>query len=285
MRCATPVTSVTATPYLAPTPPRIHDLLEIDTERFLKANSSVPPWVAKSLRHAPFVVVRRGPVSTEQGIAVGVRGSQRNERWPAVCHPDLVRSVLTPPMLLTRLVTASPSAPATHPDPATASPSVPVSQQATWTLLAPAPHPASTAPSSPATRPVPPTRTDTVPALRTLALLADRWKALDSPWGPGGSVGFELATGHPVATPQSDLDIVIYAAGRMTHDEARVLHESAQGLPAAVDIRVETPTCGFSLTEYANAAPLAPILLRFPYGTALGPDPWTPGSGMTATLT
>jgi phosphoribosyl-dephospho-CoA transferase len=236
MRCATPVISVPPTPYLIPTPPRIHDLLDIDTERFLEANSSVPAWVAKSLRHAPFVVVRRGPISAVQGIAVGVRGPQRNERWPALCHPDLFRSVLTPPMLLTRLVTASPSAPAS--------------------------------------RPTPPIRVGAIPALRTLTLLADRWKALDFPWGPGGSVGFELATGRPVATPQSDLDIVIYAETRMTHDEARVLHESARGLPAAVDIRVETPTCGFSLTEYANAAPLAPILLRFAAGTALGPDPW-----------
>ena len=62
---------------------------------------------------------------------------------------------------------------------------------------------------------------------------------MELPWGPGGSVGFELATGHPIATAQSDLDIVIYAESRMTHDEARLLHESAQGLPAAVDIRIE----------------------------------------------
>jgi phosphoribosyl-dephospho-CoA transferase len=136
-------------------------------------------------------------------------------------------------MLLSWLVTASPSAPVSHP-----------------------------------------TRTDAIPAVHALALLAERWNALNSAWGPGGSVGFELATGHPIATAQSDLDIVIYAESRMTHDEARLLHESAQGLPAAVDIRIETPTCGFSLTEYANVAPLTPILLRFPYGTALGPDPW-----------
>ena len=218
------------------TTPRIHDLLEIDAECFLQAQSSAPGWVAASLRQTPFVVVRRGPISTEQGIAVGVRGAQRNERWAGVCHPDLVGRILTPPMLLTWLATASPMA--------TAGP------------------------------PLSPTRTNTIPALRALALLADRWKALDSLWGPGGSVAFELASAHPVATPQSDLDIVIYAESRMTQGEARALCESAQGLPAAVDIRVETPNCGFSLTEYARAAPRAPILLRFPYGTALGSDPW-----------
>ena len=208
---------------------RIHDLLEIDAERFLEAHSSVPRWVAESLRRAPFVVVRRGPSRAEEGIAIGVRGPRRNERWAGACRPDLVRSILTPPMLLSRLVTAS------GPDPAT--------------------------------------RPEAIPALRTLALLADRWKDLASPWGPGGSVGFELATGRHAASPQSDLDIVIYAERRMTQDEARALCESAQGLPAAVDIRVETPLCGFSLTEYANRAP-APILLRFAHGTVLGADPW-----------
>ena len=228
-----------------PTTPRIHDLLEIDAERFLQAQSSAPSWVAASLRETPFVVVRRGAISTDQGIAVGVRGAQRNERWAGVCYPDLVRRILTPPMLLAWLATAGP--------PATAS------------------------------RPLPPTRTNTIPALRALSLLADRWKTLASPWGPGGSVGFELATGHPVARPQSDLDIVIYAESRITHDAARALWESAQGLPAAVDIRVETPTCGFSLTEYANRAPMAPILLRFPYATALGPDPWATELAMTST--
>ncbi len=118
--------------------------------------------------------------------------------------------------------------------------------------------------------------------MRTLALLADRWKALDCPWGPGGSVGFELGTGHHVAGPQSDLDVVIYAESRITPEEARALRESAQGLPAVVDIRVETRTCGFSLAEYAKGAPQAPTLLRFPYGTALGIDPWAADPVMTS---
>jgi phosphoribosyl-dephospho-CoA transferase len=277
MSLAIPVTPATATPT------RIHDLLEIDAERFLQAQSSAPGWVAASLRETSFVVVRRGPISTEQGIAVGVRGVHRNERWACACHPDLVRRILTPPTLLSRLIATSPTSPVT--DLAAGSRSRAAIRPAPASSSAPASHPAPGAPSTSASRAAPPTRTDITPALRALALLADRWKSLASPWGPGGSVGFELATGHPVARPQSDLDVVIYAESRMTHDEARALCESAQGLPAAVDIRVETPTCGFSLMEYANVAPCASILLRFPYGTALGPDPWTPGSGMTTTLT
>jgi phosphoribosyl-dephospho-CoA transferase len=116
-------------------------------------------------------------------------------------------------------------------------------------------------------------RVDAVPALRSLPLLVERWSELRFPWGPGGSVGFELATGRQVASPQSDLDVVIYAHTPMTSVEARELCDSAEGLPAAVDIRVETPICGFSLREYANRAP-APILLRLASGAVLGTEPW-----------
>jgi phosphoribosyl-dephospho-CoA transferase len=82
-----------------------------------------------------------------------------------------------------------------------------------------------------------------------------------------------LATGLHIVTPQSDLDVVIYAHERMTVNEAGLLRDSTQGLPAPVDIRVETPICGFSLVEYANRAP-TPILLRTESGALLGADPW-----------
>jgi phosphoribosyl-dephospho-CoA transferase len=206
---------------------RIHDLMEIDAERFLQEQGAVPEWVTQSLRATPFVVVRRGGISCERGIAMGVRGARRNERWAGVCHPSVVRMVLTPQALLSRMMAAAGVAP----------------------------------------------RTAAIPALRALPLIAERWKTLDSVWGPGGSVGFELATGRHVASPQSDLDVVIYAAKPMTTAEARALIDSAQGLPAAVDIRVEAPNCGFSLAEYANRAP-APILLRGVSGAVLGTDPW-----------
>jgi phosphoribosyl-dephospho-CoA transferase len=117
-------------------------------------------------------------------------------------------------------------------------------------------------------------RGEAIPALRSLYFLENRWIDLDRPWGPGGSVGFELATGRSVATPESDLDIVIYAERPMTADKAKVLCAGAMDLPAAIDIRVETPQAGFSLREYAYASP-APILLRTPRGAMLGGDPWT----------
>ena len=128
-------------------------------------------------------------------------------------------------------------------------------------------------PSQLLSRTIPTSRADAIPALRALNLLKDRWKDLVLPWGPGGSVGFELASGSHVANPESDLDIVIYAERRMTAEEAKSLCDRAMNLPAVVDIRVETPVCSFSLREFASQGPAA-ILLRAPGGIVLGTDQW-----------
>jgi phosphoribosyl-dephospho-CoA transferase len=122
-------------------------------------------------------------------------------------------------------------------------------------------------------RPVSTSRADATPALCALDLLKERWMGLGRPWGPGGSVGFELATGSHVVKLGSDLDIVIYAENRMMADEAKSLCARATNLPAVVDIRVETPLGGFSLREFASDNPAA-ILLRAPSGVIIGSDPW-----------
>ena len=201
---------------------RTHDLLEIDANVFISGNASSPEWVEEALRKSPFVVVRRGRV-TDLEIPIGVRGAERNQRWAAFCHPTWLKSILTPPQLLTRTIPAL--------------------------------------------------RVDAAPALRALQVLKDRWMDLDHPWGPGGSVGFELATGRYVVKPESDLDVVIYAEGKITREEAGSLHARTTNLSVAVDIRVETLACGFSLIEYERGS-AAGILMRTPDGLELGNDPW-----------
>jgi phosphoribosyl-dephospho-CoA transferase len=122
-------------------------------------------------------------------------------------------------------------------------------------------------------RTAPAFRMDAIAAFASLRILEGRWSTIPYPWGPGGSIGFELATGSHVAKPASDLDIVIYIDSRMTTGEAADLCISASDLPAAVDIRGETPICGFSLKEYASQG-YERILLRTPIGVVLGSDPW-----------
>ena len=111
------------------------------------------------------------------------------------------------------------------------------------------------------------------PALRTLQEMTGRWADLRLPWGPGGSVAYELASGRKVTTQSSDLDLVVRAKEKIGAEEARFLLDRIFGLEAKVDVRVETPLCGFSLEEYVSASS-AKILLRYPDGVRLGEDPW-----------
>jgi phosphoribosyl-dephospho-CoA transferase len=111
-----------------------------------------------------------------------------------------------------------------------------------------------------------------IPPFNALQRLVERWCDLSLPWGPTGSVGFELATGRQTTTDFSDLDIAIRAEERISVEQARLLWESALRLQTKVDIRVETLECGFSLEEYARAP--SPILLRYPDRVQFGCDPW-----------
>ena len=112
------------------------------------------------------------------------------------------------------------------------------------------------------------------PAIKVLQQVIDRWRDLTLPWGPTGSVGFELATGSQVTSEASDLDIAIRAPARITVERARALWQRVVGLQTRVDIRVETPVCGFSLQEYACTSSTR-ILLHYPDGERLGNDPWS----------
>jgi len=123
-------------------------------------------------------------------------------------------------------------------------------------------------------RTVPMSRANVIRAFRALNVLKNRWTDLDLPWGPTGSVGFELATGRPVTTEVSDLDIAIRARDRISREQARSLWERVVGLQTKVDVRVETPECSFSLEEFAcTSSPR--ILLRYAEGLRLGDDPWS----------
>jgi phosphoribosyl-dephospho-CoA transferase len=111
-------------------------------------------------------------------------------------------------------------------------------------------------------------------ALRALRQMDERWRHLNFAWGPGGSVGFELVSGQPSTNDSSDLDLIIRAPAAISRERARSLWDHTHGLAVRVDVRVETPYCGFSLEEYACGA-LERILLRYPDGPKLGADPWS----------
>jgi phosphoribosyl-dephospho-CoA transferase len=96
-------------------------------------------------------------------------------------------------------------------------------------------------------------------------------KGLD--WGPGGSAGFELASGRPTVTEASDLDIIIRAPEPFDRRFANSICIQLEGVSTRVDVLIETPYCGFSLNEYAHSQ-LDKVLVRTDTGRILAANPW-----------
>ncbi|MFB4159260.1 malonate decarboxylase holo-ACP synthase [Geomicrobium sp. JSM 1781026] len=71
-----------------------HDLLKINVIAFLKEHTSAPLWVQSSLQQVPFVVVRRAETTT--AIPIGIRGSNRSERFATTVNPSVVIKRITP---------------------------------------------------------------------------------------------------------------------------------------------------------------------------------------------
>jgi phosphoribosyl-dephospho-CoA transferase len=115
-------------------------------------------------------------------------------------------------------------------------------------------------------------------AFRTLSYLESHLVGLDMSWGPGGSVGYELASGIPAVRGESDLDFILFALTKIGITEARDLWRMISSAPGRVDALVETPFCGFSLEEFVTTSPRE-ILLRSSDGRILGSNPWNLSNG------
>jgi len=115
-----------------------------------------------------------------------------------------------------------------------------------------------------------------VPALAALGKVEECMQrlGLGCSWGPTGSVGFELASGCPTATPLSDLDLMVQADAPLAGEAAAAVLNEFMSLPATVDVLLETPYGAVSLAEYVSAP--RPILLRTATGVRLATDPWAP---------
>jgi phosphoribosyl-dephospho-CoA transferase len=99
--------------------------------------------------------------------------------------------------------------------------------------------------------------TPALSSLRTAMLLLDDF---GHPWGPTGSAGFELATGHPTTTLRSDLDLVIRLPELPATEQIATLAAELATLPAIVDCQLDTGQGAVTLTELARAS--GQVLLR-----------------------
>jgi phosphoribosyl-dephospho-CoA transferase len=116
-----------------------------------------------------------------------------------------------------------------------------------------------------------------LPALAALDAAGEILAETGLGWGPVGAVGFELASGVPSVSPTSDLDVLVRAPARVSAASARALLAALAGLPARVDVQLETPAGGVALAELA-AGPRT-VVARTAAGPRRVADPWQPGAG------
>lgn len=89
--------------------PHVHDLVQIgDLGAVREVNQDAPPWVWRSLRATPWVVVRR-PHACHGLIPAGVRGDERAQRHPIDVPLTAVTQVVAPHHLTARLLDGAPT--------------------------------------------------------------------------------------------------------------------------------------------------------------------------------
>jgi phosphoribosyl-dephospho-CoA transferase len=204
----------------------VHDLILLRTESAVISTQGDPACPYLNPNQRPWVVVRRDRISGGL-IPVGVRGSQRHERFAGFTTLGEVMEARRPDQLRVQLAEDSCQA---------------------------------------------------LQAFRTLSYLESHLVGLDITWGPGGSVGYELASGIPAVRADSDLDFVLFAPRKLEITEAQDLWRMISSAPGKVDALVETPFCGFSLEEFVTTSSHK-ILLRTSDGRILGSDPWNLSNG------
>ena len=200
---------------------RPHDLLRLKDGAQLTP-ATQPEWAIRSLRRAPFVVVRRAAIDNDL-IPIGIRGDTRNERHAAFVHVHDVESVVTPESLAVARI---------------------------WKSAQHGKHPVFA-------------------ALDRVASAAD---AVDLAWGPGGSVGFELATGVVAVSADSDLDIIVYPVKKHARGALVSFRDAASAVNVRVDIVIESAMGAVALNEWI-ASPQR-VLIKTESGPKLGEFSW-----------
>lgn len=102
----------------------------------------------------------------------------------------------------------------------------------------------------------------------SLKRIREEFSELPLSWGPTGSVGFEIASSHPVTTINSDIDIAIYPE-KIDHDLLVEVSDFVESLGARVDAQVEIPRIGaFLLNDYVKNS-TSGFIVRTPFGPQL----------------
>ena len=104
-----------------------------------------------------------------------------------------------------------------------------------------------------------------LPATRALRGAAQLLAPMGLRWGPGGSVGFTLATGVCAITAASDLDLILTADHLPPRALLAAVRDALRTLPVRVDAQLDLPIGGVALDELLSGTDR--VLIR----TADGP--------------
>jgi len=110
-----------------------------------------------------------------------------------------------------------------------------------------------------------------VAAMRTLRALTPSLNSGGAAWGPTGSAGFSLATGHVAVGQASDLDLLLRCPDRPGRSWLDGMARLFAGQEARVDCQVETPAGVAHLDDLRRDGP---SLVRTSAGPRLCADPW-----------
>lgn len=110
------------------------------------------------------------------------------------------------------------------------------------------------------------------PALVALAALRPRLDATGLVWGPTGSTGFQLASGHAVLRSDSDLDLLVRAPRPLNLRQWQQLLAIQAWPHCRIDLQIETGQGAFALAEWR--AGHRRVLLKTGQGAVLTDAPW-----------
>lgn len=204
--------------------PRVHDLVCLHPDAIpqlvYQARIENNAWLENSGDKASWAVVRRAHPTTSGHIAVGFRGSSRNQRWGTEIPAEYITAVTAPYEISSKVLPGGAAFQAFN-----------------------------------------------------------AFDEMPYKFGPGGSVGFELASGIQSTHPDSDLDLVIYADSPLSVHDIRTIRHFHQraAVFATVDILIETPLGGVAFSELERAmsySPMPSMMLRTHQGPELSNIIW-----------
>jgi phosphoribosyl-dephospho-CoA transferase len=111
-----------------------------------------------------------------------------------------------------------------------------------------------------------------LPAFAALDRVATASAVRNLTWGPGGSVGFELASGMSVVREDSDLDVIVRPTTRHSREDLERFANAVDGSAVRVDIVVEATQGAVALHEWLRSPQR--VLIKTASGPQLGAFHW-----------